>query len=139
MSQDHTISITIEDVNIPTKWRRKLQTLQKFEKETFWKAGTINEEEVIYYENQVLDQDLRVSYSENFLMIWTGHDIDRDNLAYLDRLIGSKADIDVSQKGNIELRYRMYDTSSEYTKFPTYKTKDDIKTPLFDKDVRIRN
>ena len=140
MYASNKVTITIKDVDISSKWRRKMKTLQKYESEGLWKACDIGEREVIYKERQVLQHDLNVIFhNDGWIRIFSGRDLDREDLAYLDRLFGVKAEIDVSDKGNIILDFHPNRSKSEYDKYPTFKTKDDIESPLFNKQVRLRN
>ncbi len=130
---DEKVTVNIRDVNISLKWRKRLQKISEYANKTVWKCGSINDEEVSYSERQVLDQDLRVDFGNYFVQIFCGHKINRDDLAFLDKLMGEKADISVTQKGNIELCYHINQTKSDYEIMPKFNRKEDVCNPIDDR------
>jgi len=133
---DYDITVTIYDEDIPLYWLKKIQKLKSALLEKHWKVGTIQEKENIirFHEYQVLDQDIRIFwFVHQTIRIRTGHDIDRDNLKLMEKILGRRADIDISDKNEIELSFNCSDGANkpdEYEKFGVFKTKNDIPRRL---------
>ncbi len=142
MSHDYEIEVTIYDENIPPFWIKKIQKLKAALLENYWHVGTIEEKEnmIRFHEREVLKQSIHIYwYSHQTIRIITGHDIDRDNLKLMERILGRIADIDITSKtGKIQLSFdcsKRYD--DPYKKFKVFKNKDDIPRMLDGHKVEI--
>lgn len=143
MSRTYEVEVTIYDENIPQKWLKKIQKLKSECMKEVWTCGDINHEEnrVKYYEHQILQQDIHIYwYSHHTIRIFTGHEIDRDNLKLFEKILGSRARINVD-KERIELSFdcskRNTSELLDYKDFPIFQSRFDISRKCNNYDVEI--
>lgn len=134
MSNDYDVEVTIYDENIPIFWLKKIQKLKAALLEEHWHVGTIQQKENIirFHERQVLDHNVHIYwYEHQTIRIVAGHSFNRDNLKLMEKILGRKSDLDLSQKGNIRASFDCGKTEpNEYEKFKVFKTRFDIPRML---------
>lgn len=144
---DYEVEVTIHGDNIPPFWLKKIQKLKKECLRKEWTCGSIEEEsnEITFYERQILDQNIHIFWYEHFtIRIYTGHDIDRDNLKMFERILGRIADIDrdtkFSNSSDPEIRLSFdcgKKSINEYVEMGKFKNHTDIPRMIKGHKVKI--
>lgn len=139
---NYEVTIIIRDENITSAWLKRLQKVKAELEKTFWRAGNVHEDrlEVEMFEEDFLKQDLIFTYwSETRISVKVGgSDIDRDNLALIEKILKSRANIEIDN-GSIWLVFRFYNRDTTYSKFGKFNTRFDIPMNLTidDKEWRV--
>lgn len=141
---DNEVKVTIRTEDIPPKDLKKIQKLKSEFAKKVWKVGSVDEEKrtAEYYEREVLEQDIHIIYTGyHDIVIFCGHDIDRDNLKQMEKIIGVRAEIDVAEEGKLKLSFdlsKIRRKPSIYDTFPIMKNKDDIRPTWNGWDIEIK-
>jgi hypothetical protein len=141
---DYEVKVTIYDENIPAFWLKKIQKLKKEIIKKEWTCGSIDEDknEITFYERQILDQDIHIFwYSHQTIRIFCGHDIDRENLKLMEKILQRVADIDIGEIGNrseIRLDFNCSPkTPNEYHQMGKFSAHTDIPRMVKGHKVKI--
>jgi len=137
------VKVTIRTEDIPPRDLKKIQKLKSEFSKKVWEVGNLDEKKKTaeYFEREVLKQDIHVIYTGyKDIVIFSGHDIDRNNLKQMEKIIGIQAEIDVAEEGKIKLSFDLSKIGrkpSLYDTFPTMKSKDDIRPTWNGWDIEI--
>jgi hypothetical protein len=123
------VTVTIKDLNISSKDQKTLQKLKAALEKTVWGAGNVHEDkgDMEFFERAILKQDLFIYYMRPTRIVINvgGSDIDRDNLALIEKILKKRATIDIVD-GKLRLEFEFYPKDDTYTQFGFYKSKDEI-------------
>ena len=132
MSRTYDVQVTILNVDIQPKAQKILQKLKSALEHEYWAAGNVSDEncEVEMFKKETLKQDLHIYYHSNdrIAIKVGGSEIDRDNLALIEKILKQRAEIEVKD-GKLRLDFRSAYYSKPdpyYTKFGKYNNINDI-------------
>jgi len=127
---DYEVKVTIKDLDIKPKDQKMLQKVKAELEKTLWGAGNVNDTKLTmeFFERPILQQDLHIIFlrEDRIIVRCGGSDIDRDNLALIEKVFKTRADIDVDE-GRIKLGFDLNKKpDTHYTQFGFFKSMKDI-------------
>lgn len=128
----YSINVTIKDIDIPKKWQNKLKKIKEELETTFYESQfedktEYHEKVELWYERDVLKQNLDIYFRDPTWIDVTCDRIDMDNLKTLERIFGYKLrEITIQDNKNLRMIFSKGYKDNTYPQRRKANNKDEI-------------